>query len=593
MQKAEHVLQALHRLGTKGMPLDRIYRHLYNPDMYLLAYDRIGRHPGSMTPGVDGKTADGTRLETFEHIISLMREERYNFKPVKRVYIPKRNGKRRPLGLPRYADKLVQEVLKLMLESYYEPLFRQSSHGFRPGRGCHTALKHVHRRFQGSVWLIEGDISGCFEHIDHEVLLALLRRRIRDGRIIELIRRYLKAGYIEDWKQYRTYSGTPQGGVLSPLLANVYLHELDAYIEDELIPRFTQGLRRRPNPDYCHLTYEIEMLRRKGLGKQASVLETERAQMPSVDTEDPQFRRLSYCRYADDFLLGFIGPKSEAMTIKADLTRFLQERLNLELSQAKTRITHAKTGHARFLNYAISTFQSDGYFSRRNGGGRFRSVNGKVRLGIPYGVVDEKCRRYMVRGKPNHRAELIRFSDAHIIATYQSVYRGIAEYYRFAADRNRLRKLKYVMECSLTKTLAHKHKISVLQVYRRYHGRHVVDGHEYKTLQTTVTRSDGETVTIRWGAISLKVRKAFERPIRDALVQSYGRRSDLIQRLVHQRCELCGHTESLEVHHVRKLTDLKQRWRGRPDKPEWVKTMIAIRRKTLVLCRSCHQEIHR
>lgn len=593
MQKAEHVLQALHRLGEKGLPLDRVYRNLYNPDMYLLAYDRIGCHPGSLTPGVDGKTADGTRLETFERIISLMREERYNFKPVKRVYIPKRNGKRRPLGLPRYADKLVQEVLKLMLESYYEPLFRHSSHGFRPGRGCHTALEHIHRRFQGSVWFIEGDIRGCFEHIDHGILLELLRRRIRDGRIIELIRRYLKAGYVEDWRQHRTYSGTPQGGVLSPLLANVYLHELDAHIEDELIPWFTQGRRRRPNRDYSRITYEIEVMRRKGLGKQAGALETQRAQMPSVDTKDPQFRRLSYCRYADDFILGFIGPKSEARKIKADLARFLQERLHLELSQEKTRITHAKTGHARFLNYAISTYHSDGYFTRGSEGRRFRSVNGKVRLGIPYGVVDEKCRRYMVRGKPMHRAELIRFSDAHIIATYQSVYRGIAEYYKYAADRNRLQKLKYVMECSLTKTLAHKHKISVRQVYRRYHGRHVVDGREYKTLQTTVTRSDGETVTIRWGAISLKVRKAFERPIRDALVQSYGRRSDLIQRLVHQRCELCGHTESLEVHHVRKLSDLKQRWRGRPDKPEWVKTMIAIRRKTLVLCRTCHQEIHR
>ena len=593
MQKAEHVLQALHRLGAKRIPLDRIYRHLYNPDMYLLAYDRIGRHPGSMTPGVDGNTADGTRLETFEHIIGLMREERYYFKPVKRVYIPKRNGRRRPLGLPRYADKLVQAVLKLMLEAYYEPIFRQSSHGFRPGRGCHTALTHVQRRFQGSVWFIEGDIRACFERIDHDVLLNLLQKRVHDGRIIELIRRYLKSGYIEDWRCYRTYSGTPQGGVLSPLLANIYLHELDAFIEDELVPRFTRGVRRRPNPEYCHLTYEIEVLRRDGMGKLTGALEKQRAQIPSVDTSDPDFRRLAYCRYADDFILGFIGPKDEARRIKADLTQSLRERLHLELSQEKTRITHANTGYARFLNYAISTYQSDGYFSRRSGGGRFRSVNGKIRLGVPYGVVDEKCRRYLVRGKPVHRAELSRFSDAQIIATYQSMFRGIAEYYKYAVDRSRLRKLKYVMECSLTKTLAHKHKISVRQVYRKYNGRYMVDGREYKTLQTTVTRSDGESVTIRWGAIPLRVQKAFEEPIRDAMALDYARRSDLIQRLVHQRCELCGQAESLEVHHVRKLSDLKQRWRGRPEKPAWVKTMIAIRRKTLVLCRTCHREIHR
>jgi group II intron reverse transcriptase/maturase len=584
MQKTENILQALHRFGEKEIPLERIYRHLYNPDLYLVTYDQIGRHPGSMTPGIDGVTADGTRLATFERIIDAMRHERY-YKPVKRIYIPKRSGQRRPLGLPRFADKLVQAALKLLLEAYYEPLFRQSSHGFRPGRGCHTALKWVHRQFQGSTWFIEGDIKGCFEHIDHDLLLAFLARRIHDGRVLELIRRYLKAGYLEDWRYHRTDSGTPQGGVLSPLLANIYLHELDRFIEDELMPRYNCGARRQSNPAYNRLSTQIHELRRQGLWQQSQALVQQRTALPSVDTHDPCFRRLSYCRYAEDFLLGFIGPKEEALQIKAELAEFLQQHLHLELSQDKTQITHAKTEHARFLNYAISTYQTNTYRSCRKNGERFRSINGKIRLGIPFGLVDELCRRYLSRGKPIHRAELLMYSDAHIISTYQSIFRGIAEYYQYAADRHALGKLKYVMECSLTKTLAHKHKTTVAKVYRHYRGRHMINGQHYKTLEVSLTRSDGELRVIRWGAISLAVRKDFQEPLKDQRIMNYPHRSDLTDRLVQAQCELCGRKGPLEVHHVRKLADLKERWRGRRDKPSWVKTMIAIRRKTLVVCK--------
>jgi hypothetical protein len=312
-----------------------------------------------------------------------------------------------------------------------------------------------------------------------------------------------------------------------------------------------------------------------------------------VDTRDPGFRRLSYCRYADDFLLGFVGTKQEAQQIKAELTQVLQQRLHLELSQEKTQITHAKTGHARFLNYAISTYQVNTYQSPRRKGERFRSLNGKIRLGIPFGLIDEYCRRYMAGGKPIHRTRLLEHSDAHILITYQSIFRGIANYYQYAVDRHNLGKLKYVMECSLTKTLAHKHKISVAKVYRQYHGWQAISGRRYRTLQVTLNRSDGEPIVVRWGAISLAVAKDFRDPLEDRRLPTYPHRSDLVDRLLHAQCELCGHGEDLEVHHVRKLADLKTRWRGRPEKPTWVKEMIALRRKTLVVCWSCHKEIHR
>ncbi len=592
MQIAENILQALHRFGEKGIPLERIYRHLYNPDLYLLAYDKIGRHPGSMTPGADGETADGTHLGTFDSIIEAMREERYYFKPVKRVYIPKKNGKKRPLGLPSFSDKLVQEVLRMMLEAYYEPSFRECSHGFRPGRGCHTALVYLRRFFRGTVWFVEGDIKGCFDHIDHVILIQILERRIHDGRILELVRRYLQAGYLEDWTYHRTYSGTPQGGVLSPLLANIYLHELDAFIMDELRPQYQRGERRRSNPEYLSLSSRIKRLRKKGNTAEAKALVQELRKLPSKDPRDHGFRRLRYCRYADDFVLGFIGPKSEAEEIKREIGVFLREKLHLAMSEEKTLITHAKTGHAVFLNYDLSVYQSNDYITKGARAVKRRSANGQVRLGLPYGLVDEKCKPYLSQGKPIPKIGSMAYSDGQIIATYQTIYRGLAEYYKYAVDRHRLVKLKQVMECSLTKTLASKYRVSVSEIYRRYRSTYTVDGYTYKTLEARARKGDREVV-MRWGAIPLRVAKTLQATIDDRKVVVYQPRSDLVQRLLRQECELCGDTEQLEVHHLRKLADLKMRWQGRREKPRWVRTMIAMRRKTLVVCHACHMEIHR
>ena len=593
MRKAEDVLQALHCLGKNGKPIERIYRQLYNPNLYLAAYDKIGRHPGAMTPGIDGETADGTSLETFAHIMHAMRHERYYFKPVKRVYIPKKNGKQRPLGLPSFSDKLVQELLRMLLEAYYEPIFHDCSHGFRPGRGCHTALGYIHRKFQGAVWFIEGDIKGCFDHIDHAILMHMLARRIRDGRILELIRRYLKAGYMEDWEYHRSYSGTPQGGILSPLLANIYLHELDTFIAEELIPRFSRGKKRRANLEYARLGVRINSLKRKGRGVETRELVRRRRSMPSTDRYDPGYRRLRCCRYADDFVLGFVGPRAEARQIKTEIASFLKERLNLDLSDEKTLITHARMEHAVFLNYDLQVYWEDTFVSTF--GPRHvkrRGINGKIRLGIPQGVVHEKCRRYRSKGMPIEHTNMIVYSDAQIIATYQAVYRGIAGYYKYAVDRRRLGHLKYAMECSLVRTLMRKHRMGKREVYRKYKGTYVVDGYRYKTLEARVHKQDGDVVVIRWGAIPLRVSKTLAEPIGDKEIVRYPSRSDLVQRILNDQCQLCGDRGSIEIHHVRKLSDLRKRWQRRAAKPGWVTTMIALRRKTLALCRSCHREIH-
>jgi hypothetical protein len=422
--------------------------------------------------------------------------------------------------------------------------------------------------------------------------MEILSRDIKDQRLLGLIRKCLKAGYMEDWRYHRTYSGTPQGGIISPLLANIYLHELDTFIEEELIPKYTRGKRRKLNREYRRTDWRISQARKRGDKQLAKKLVLERRKMPSIDPYDPNYRRLKYCRYADDFILGFIGPKAEAEGIKAAIREFLRERLHLEMSESKTLITHARTQQAHFLGYAIGICQRDDKTNRQENGTRKRSINGKIRLSIPKGRIDEFARKYMKKGKPVHMGILLDCSDAEVIEYFQTRYRGIAEYYKYAANRRQLGKLKYTMEIALTKTLANKHRTSVSNIYRKYGGRQTVDGYTYKTLQVEVPTRHGKRC-VYWGAIPLKVVKMDRlEPIDDRIKTWWIKETDLVQRLRADRCEVCGAEGNCEVHHIRKLSELKKRWEGRKEKPEWVVRMIARRRKTIVLCQKCHRTIH-
>ena len=595
MQTAENILQAMCKMGEKRTPLTRIYRCLFSEDLFLTAYDRVGRNKGALTAGSDERdTVDGMSLERIRRVIDDLRHERFRFNPARRIHRAKKSGGTRPLGLPNFTDKLVQEALRLLLEAYYEPRFRNSSHGFRHGRGCHTALAALKYKFKGAAWFIEGDIRGCFDHINHDILMAILARDIQDGRVLNLIRMGLEAGYLEDWQYHRTYSGTPQGGILSPLLANIYLNELDAFIEDELIPQYTRGKRRANNPAYKRYEYAIQQARKNGNAKRVKELERQRRRIPSQDVNDPNYRRLQYIRYADDFILSYIGPKAEAEAIKDAIGSFLQDKLHLEMSPSKTLITHARTEYARFLGYAISVYQSDDKLSPRTGTPfKLRNVSGCVRLGIPYGKVDELAVRYMCKGKAVFEGGLLRYSDATCVKIYQQRFRGIAEFYRYAADRRRLQKLKYYMEIALTKTLARKHKSTVASIYRKYATRREVDGYSYKVLAVEA-RGVERNRFVFWGSIPLKVVPVGQGWINDRIVRDdlpRPVRSDLIRRLQANQCELCGSTEKCEVHHVRKLVDIKRQWRN-TDKPKWVERMIELRRRTLVVCAECHEAIH-
>jgi group II intron reverse transcriptase/maturase len=581
MQNADTKLAIIGDRGRRGLPLENVYRQLYCQDLYLRAYGRLYRNEGAMTEGVTDETVDGMSQRKIETIIELLRNERFRWTPVRRVQIPKGNGKRRPLGIPTWADKLLQEVMRSILEAYYEPQFSTTSHGFRPGRGCHTALKHIYCAWQGTKWFIEGDIKSCFDSIDHSILLSILREKIHDNRFLILTEDLLKAGYLEQWRYRPTLSGTPQGGIISPLLANIYMDRFDKFVEQTLVPRFNPKKGRKIDPEYDRLIRKIAGLRNKGVDWETlEPLMKELRTLSSKDQFDPDFRRLRYLRYADDFLLGFIGPKDEAEEIKVMLRDFLRDHLKLELSAGKTLITHAGTETARFLGYDIGVNWDRG----------IKRGRGHPKLRVPTQKLEDKVARYMRDGRPVARRELLHDSDFTIVELYGSEFRGFAQYYAFAENRFWLARLQWIMRKSLLKTLAKKHKSTAAAMYQRYQADVGHRGKRLRCIEVRVERLDKAPLIARFGGISLATDPFVIIEDRLADQDRFVSRNELITRLLADECELCGSHHDVQGHHVKKLADLNVK--GRRERPDWMKIMASRRRKTLIVCGYCHAAIH-
>ena len=597
MRSPERVLNSLNEHSKdSSYKFERLYRLLFNEELFYVAYQKIASNGGSTTKGSDGRSIDGMSLARIETLIASLKDESYQPHPSRRVHIPKKNGKTRPLGIPAFEDKLVQEVVRMILEAIYEGHFETTSHGFRPKRSCHTALLHIQKTFSGAKWFIEGDIKGFFDNIDHDVLVGILRERISDDRFIRLIRKFLKAGYVEDWTFHNTYSGMPQGGIVSPILANIYLDKLDKYVK-EYIRHFDMGTKRRPGKESNDLANERKRTVRKlkkvkdGTEKAALVarlkaIEQERAAFPNGDEMDESYRRLKYIRYADDFILGVIGSKEDARRIKEDIKSFLSESLALELSEEKTLITHTGKS-AKFLGYEITVTRDN--HQRRDVRGCLRRTYGKrVRLNVSmatlrdklleYGAMEIKLRNGKEVWKPKCRSGLIFNDDLEILDRYNRETVGFCNYYLIANNCVVLHNFRYIMEYSMYKTFAGKYRSTVRKINKKY---------RRNKLFTVKYEQKGVIKSRTFYKTSFKRRTTAFNGSCDIEPYSIAdvSRTNLTDRLKAEKCELCGATGKLIMHHVRNLKDLK-------GKESWERLMSARKRKTIALCPSCHRLRH-
>ena len=597
MEKSERVLKALSdHSQSSDYKYERLYRYLFSEEMFAVAYQRIYAKQGNMTPGTDGKTIDEMSLERIERLIVSLKDESYQPHPARRVYIPKKNGKKRPLGIPSFEDKLVQEVVRLLLEAIYEGHFEGTSHGFRPHRSCHTALGMIQKSFAGAKWFIEGDIKGFFDNIDHNVLISILRERISDERFLRLIRKFFNAGYVEDWKYNKTYSGTPQGGIISPILANIYLDKFDKYIK-EYAAKFRKGDRRSINPEYWRLNNKKNRLKqklqktsdeqmRKSYLYEIAQLSKQMLSTPHKDAMDADFRRLQYVRYADDFLISVIGSKSECETIKADITQFMREQLKLELSDEKTLITHAQD-KAKFLGYEIFIRKSDAVKRNRDGVLK-RDFNGAVVLTLNSAVIQKKLTEYNalevrnIDGKDiwwsKPRRYMTPMKPEDILAQYNAEIRGLYNYYSLAANVSKeCASFAFIMKMSMLKTLGWKLNTSARKVRQKYQ--------KDKDFVIPYNDAKGKQKYRVFYNEGFKKRNAQFDVDYDKLPQTmYVPYPSLVERLKDGRCELCGKDGKVVMHHVRTLTKLK-------GNNEWEKLMLQRHRKTLVVCEDCNSMI--
>ncbi len=594
MLLAENYLSVVNDRGKRNLPLTRVYRNMRKRGLFLKAYGKISQNAGATTIGTDTTdTIQGMSLERIDRIIEELRDGTYQWKPSRRVYIPKGKGKTRPIAIPNWNDRLVQEVMRMILEAYFEPQFMDTSHGFRPNRSCHTALEQIKTTWKGTKWFIEGDIKGCFDNINHEIVIKLLGQHIQDNRFLKLVRDALKAGYLEDWKYEQTFSGTPQGGIISPILSNIVLHELDKYVQQTLIPKYTQGKTRKVHPKYRSAYWKITKARKLGQVEKLKGLYQELRQYPSAKQIDPSYRRLRYVRYADDFLLGFIGSKDEAEEIKQELKMFLAN-IHLTLAEDKTKITHARTSSARFLGYDITTSWNNTKMTKhKNKKMKTRSVNQSIQLYVPHEVVTRWVKRYTKKGKARHLGYLNNLSDYEIVLTYGAQLRGLVNYYALASNTgNAIGKVRWYCMESCRKTLGVKHKIrSTKTLYKKYYTQQQ-SGNYWKHIEIVIKRENKTPLVARCGETPIVTQKLSYTP-NDEIPPFViaGRKSELVTKLLAGECQLCGKTSNLEAHHTRKLKDLKKRWQGRSNPPAWVQSMIARNRKSIVVCKECHNDI--
>ena len=567
-----------------------LYRILCRTDFLSACYQSIKSKAGNMTPGTDGETLDGYSEVVVDQVIAALKDQSWQFKPVRRKYIPKANGKLRPLGVPSPRDKIIHKGMEIILSAIYEPVFSDASHGFRTGRSCHSALRSVRSTWSGIKWVVEGDIDGCYDNVDHSKLMEILRRKIQDERFLNLIWKLLRAGYEEEGVLKPSKKGCPQGGVVSPVLANIYLHDLDVFIQT-LAKQHNVG-KRRDNKAYQRLRGKRDRLRysRGTDGKtrprpkseiplhEVRRLSKEMKKLPSKEPMDQNYRRLVYVRYADDWIVGITGPKHLAEDIRDQIKSFHQEHLRLTLSSEKTHISHFGKEGANFLGYILKSGEAGTYSGQRTTkdlfGGTKRTVGWQPRLFVPMDRIVKRlsdknfCSR---KGFPTKKKGWIVYEDDVIIARYNSVLRGLRNYYAPADNLGTsMNRINYILKYSCAHTLAAKHRTRISKQLRRK---------DSNSIQKLLDVVPGKVNP--WDFRGRKVNEI-------SLEQSFTSFAARTRVLSSDKCSACGCQQDLEMHHVRAL-----RKGGVNLKDNYMLAMMQrLNRKQICVCRDCHTKIH-
>lgn len=553
------------------------------------AYETIKNKSGNMVPGSTEETLDGISREWFVETAHKLVSESYTPAPSRRVFIPKANGKMRPLGIGSPRDKIVQQSMRIALEMILEPKFLHTSHGFRPKRGCHTALSQV-RSWTGVKWLIEGDIKGFFDAIDHHILAQLLQRHIRDQQFMNLYWKFVRAGYIEFESKtlVETHVGVPQGGIISPLLSNLVLHELDIYVEqmkkqnDAIhsdIPSETS------NPKYRSLTNKLYYLNQKiakgravpkDLARRAEIIKERRRTAPL--SPNPDYCRYEYVRYADDWLIGVWGGKANAVQLKENIRTFLLS-LKLELSVEKTLITNTRSDRAKFLGVYIKRSISN--HSQAIIKGR-RHSNGSLQmtLSIPDIVKKLTERKYLMvrdgRWIPLAFGRIIPLPVKEMILKYRTILRGFSNYYSFTDNIQNLNKVYWILWESLRKTICRKLEIGKRDFLATF-GKNIEI--KIRKVKETVILDFKKPLFERISFAFMDIRK-----LGDPLAARNWNISTI--SALGQACSNCGNNHRVEMHHLKHLRTLNLKLSG------FDQLMARINRKQVPLCNKCHNQVH-
>lgn len=578
------------------------FQILTSPEILRRAYETIKSKPGNMTEGADQETLDGISDPWIAKTSTDLIHETYRPRPARRVYIPKPNGKKRPLGISSPRDKVIQQAMKLVLEIVLEPKFSNCSHGFRPGRGCHTALREI-REWKGVSWFVEGDIKGFFDNIDHNLLSGLLDRHFDEPRLRHLYWKFVKAGYIEfDMTRevfVATDKGVPQGGIISPLLSNLILHELDRHMENlsEEYERKSEG--QKPyfkSMDYHKLTMAISRSRKKisklkltnsnfdSLRASCKTLIKLRRRIKSL-IHNPEFVKIRYVRYADDWLVGVWGSKAVAKDVKLQAQQLL-ETLKLELSIEKTLITNARAGRAKFLGTFIKIMASNKFTLLRgskNNNARKRIQVGNLWMTAPILEIVKKLEskgfllRRGNRWLPKSIGTFTALPIRDIIIRYLAIISGITNYYSFTDNKLRLNKIHWILKESLRKTISRKLKCNRRKFLHSF-GRNIT---------LTIKRKDKVEKKLSFQSPDLK-----RTPMLFLGAASFKDPYTIVHRWIRtkssfgQACANCNSWDNIEMHHVKHIRTINLKLNS------FDQLLARVNRKQVPLCRRCHADVH-